>query len=216
MTTWSDVGSTYAEAVQGLFPLHRACIFLFGLVSSLAVEKNSLTPVVQTMAEIKLSELTSISAGFFKEASVLNVFFGCLTVMLSLVLSKVLTRCLYFLINRSTNFISKAINLDRSWVNGLSIEDRKNWIDLIEQGISEAKIRIQRFSAFGELAAGVFLVLITSSAYTGVMDLWIALAFLLIGVLLHGIKMYIFFKDFFGSALTKEQLQGRVMPKPSL
>ena len=216
MATWSDVGSTYAEAVQGLFPLHRACIFLTGLVASLAVEKNGLTTVVQAIAEIRLSEFTSISTGLFKEAAMLNVFLGCLVVVFALMLSKAITYCIYFLINKGTDYINKAITLDRSWVGGLSVEDRKNWIDLIDQGILDAKTRIQHFSAFGELAVGVFLTLIASSVYTGLMDLWVSLAFFLIAVLLHGVKMYIFFKDFFGSALTKAQLQGRLVPKTSL
>lgn len=212
MAAWSDVGSTYAEAVQGIFPLHRACIFFFGLTSSLAIEKDRLTPAIDTISELRLSEFASISAGFFKEATVLNITFGCLAVISALTLSFALTRFLTYIINKSTNFLEKAKSLDRSWTKNLNIEDRKNAIEFIDQGISDARTRIQHFSGCGELAAGISATLIACSLFTGTKDFGVSMAIFFMAVLLHGVKMHIFFKDFFGPALTKAQLQGKSVP----
>lgn len=213
MSSWSDVGSTYADAVQGLFPLHRACIFMFGLTASLVIEKDGLNPMIKTVLDIKLSEVVSLSDGFFKDATILNVAFGCFSVVFALIFSACLTRCLYFLINKSQNVVDKAMALDRGWVVGLSVEDRKGWVDLIDQSISDAKARVQNFSAVAEFFSGLFVIFFVSSFWTFGLDLWISIPLFFIAVVFHGIKMYIFFDDFFGPALTKAHLQGKSLPK---
>lgn len=213
MAGWSDVGASYAEAVQGLFPLHRACIFMLGLLASLAIEVNGLDSVVQTLFAISILDFLSISSGFLGKATLLNFFFGCLAVVVAWVVSAAITRCFYFLIDKSTNFVSRAIALDRSWTIGLNVEDRRKSIDLIDDSLSDVKVRIQNLSGFGELVAGIFSILVASSMYTGLADLGLSLIFLLISVLLHGMKMHIFFRDFFGPTLTRSHLQGKVLPK---
>lgn len=212
MAEWSDIASTYAESVQGLLPLHRACIFLTGFTSSLAIERNEKTPITHFISNIKISELTTFSNSFLSDATGFNVICGLISIIAALITSSIINKIIYQTINNATKFIEEAISLDRSWKNELSLEERKILIEIIDQGTSDAKSRIQRFAAMGELLIGISIILLIASISTGATDFFTGIGLLLTGLIVHAIKMHIFFKDYFGPALTKSHLQGRRLP----
>jgi hypothetical protein len=113
MSAWEAVSSTYVEAATAALPLQRIVVFAVGFVGSLAVTTQTHLSVLETVAKLELSKLTSLSSGPLAQASIGNVLIGFGLVVLAWALSRSLLWTVFTLstvrLNESCRVESQAL-----------------------------------------------------------------------------------------------------------
>lgn len=215
MSAWDEISSTYAEAATQALPLHRVVVFVIGFLVSLAVQHKTHLSAIETLAVLPLSELISLDKGFLSKATAANILWALAATLLGVTLSKGLVRLSYSLVDRATGASSKAASLDKSWLSGLSIEDRNSAVALMESGLTEPRGRLRALTGLNELLVATGSVFLIASFWGNMLDGAIGVTALVVAVFTHVFAIHIFLSDYYGAALAKAHLQGKPSPKIS-
>ena len=120
--------------------------------------------------------------------------------------------CAYALVDRATGASVKAASLDKLWLKGLSIEDRKTALELVESGLAEPRARLRALTGINELLVGIGAVCTVAAFWGNVLDGVVGAVALAGAVGSHLFAIYIFLTDYYGAALAKAHLQGKSTP----
>ncbi|WP_332745164.1 hypothetical protein [Hydrogenophaga sp.] len=212
MYAWEEIGSTYAEAVTHAFPLHRAIIFATGFLLSLAIQQQTHLSALETIVAVPLSDLASFSTGFLAKATFGNVFWGAASTCAGVGASKMLIRLAYAVVDRATGASVKAATIDKSWIAGLSVEERMLALELVDSGMSEPRARLRAITSTNELLVGIGSICIVAAFWGNRLDGFVGALALAGAICSHLLAIHVFLKDYYGAALTKAHLQGKVAP----
>lgn len=215
MSAWEDIGSTYAEAASKAIPLHRAAIICFAFFASLGVQHQTHLSIIETITNIPLAQLTSFDKGILSTTTAGNLFWSLAATFAAIAASKQLLRLSYNFVERATSTGGKFANLSTEWLNGLSVEDRKGALDLVESGLIEPRTRLKSMTATNEVLTGLAITLIVATRWGNCLDLALGAAAMGASLLGHYRSIRFFIDEYLGSALTKAQLQGRHLPSMS-
>lgn len=212
MSSWEDIGSTYSEAVTQALPLHRAVIFLVGFYISIATKNKTHLSAIETLAMVPLNKIKDFDEGFLSNAFVENVFFGVFAILFGVLLSKLMLISVYKLVQKSTKLAFRSKNTDSTWLNNLSMDDRKAALEVVEMGLLKPRSRLRRISTVNEILCGTAVVLLGASIFCGLFDFVVGFIFLVFAVVNHFYIIKIFISDYYGQALVASQLQGKELP----
>ena len=159
MSAWDQISSTYTESATQALPLHRAVVFVTGFFVSLAIQRQTHLSILETLAVVPLSEFVTFDKGVLSKAMVGNVLWALFATFIGVALSKGLIRLAYGIVQRATGAGTKAASLDKSWVVGLSIEERTSALELVESGLTEPRTRLRTLTSLNELLVGIGAIL---------------------------------------------------------
>jgi len=212
MSAWEDVGATYAEAATKALPLHRAVVFAAGFLVSLAIQRQTHLSILETLSCVPLTDFATFEKGFLAKATSANAMWAIGLTIVAVLLSKTLTRLAYMLVDRATGASKRAAQLDRAWLKGLSIEERKAALELIDAGLAEPRGRLRSMTSINELLSGIGIAFAVAAHWGNVLDGTISGVALVSAACSHLLAIQIFLGDYFGPALTRAQLQGKRVP----
>lgn len=213
MSAWEDISSTYAEAATKALPLHRAIVFGAGFLLSLSIQQQTHLSILETLAVVPLSDFSTLDKGFLAKATGANVMWAMLATLTAVALSKGMIRLAYGVVDRATGASKRAAQLDRGWVAGLPIEERKAALDLVESGLAESRTRLRAMTGMNEILIGVSAMFAVSAVWGNALDGSISAVTLIAATCTHLMAIYVFLTDYYGPALAKAQLQGRSLPR---
>jgi hypothetical protein len=212
MSAWEQVSSTYTEAATKALPLHRAVVFFTGFLVSLAVQQQTHLSLLETLAVVPLADFFTLDKGLLAKATFGNVFWAILATFAGVAFSKVSIRLAYGLVDRATGLSAKAAGLDKSWLSGLSIEERISALELLESGLIEPRARLRAFSGLSELLGGVGIIFFVATVWGNRIDGTVGTVALIGAFISQLVTIFIFLSDYYGPAMAKAHLQGRLAP----
>lgn len=216
MSVWESVGSSYVEAVANALPLHRLVIFLVGVGASLAVKTQTHLSIVETIARVKVADLSSLSSGPLASTTLGDLLLGIGAVAVAWIASRVAIRSIFALAARGTNLWARATEAvaRTSDIRVDSMADRQATINFLDESLKETRIRLKGKSALSELTMGLAIIFIATFQWGNSLDLVCGTLILTLSVALHMSTVSTFLSDYFGIALYKSQLQGKRPPTP--
>jgi hypothetical protein len=141
-----------------------------------------------------------------------NVLWALLATFIGVALSKALIRLAYGLVDRATDASAKAASLDKSWLLGLSIEERTSALELVDSGLTEPRARLRTLTCLNELLVGIGTIFIVAAFWGNGLD-GAAGAVALVGAIFsHMFAIHVFLTDYYGAAIAKAHLQGKLIP----
>lgn len=212
MSTWEEISSTYAEAATRALPLHRAVVFAAAFLISISIQQQTHLSALETLAAVPLSEFITFDKGFLSKSTAGNVLYALLATLVGVALSKAFTRLAYALVDRATGASAKAALLDKSWLSGLSIEERKSALELVDSGLTEPRIRLRALTSMNELLVGIGAIFTVAAFWGNVLDGAIGAGAFIGAVCSHMFTIHVFLTDYYGAALAKAHLQGKPSP----
>lgn len=212
MSAWEEISSTYVEAATQALPLHRIAIFAAGFLVSLVLQNQTHLSALESLAEVPLSELVALDKGLLSKATIGNVLWALLATSGGVIFSKLILRLAYALVDKATDASAKAAALDKSWMSGFSIEERKAALELVESGLSEPRARLRAFTSINELLVGIAIVCLVAAFWGNRLDGIVGSVALISAISTHMVAIYVFLTDYYGAALSKAHLQGRRTP----
>ena len=216
MSAWEAVSSTYVAAATAALPLQRIVVFVVGFVGSLAVTSQTHLSVLETIAKIELSKLTSLTTGPLALASIGNVLIGLGLVVVAWALSRSLLWAVFALGAKSTDLWSRvsAAKSGKSDQPFMEPSERLAAVALLDASLLETRARLRAMSAFAELLCGLFAGCSIGFFWGNALDLAVGLCFFAAAFGLHIAAVRLFLAEYFGPALLRAQLQGRRHPTP--
>ncbi|MES2584319.1 MAG: hypothetical protein V4627_16465 [Pseudomonadota bacterium] len=212
MSAWEDIGSAYVEAATQALPLHRVAIFAAGFLISLVIQNQTHLSALESLAVVPLSELITFDKGLLSKATTGNILWALIATLVGITFSKGLLRLAYTLVDRATGASATAASLDKSWLYGLSIEERNAAVELVESGLTEPRSRLRAYTSINELLVGIGFVCIAAAFWGNILD-GVVGGLALVGALFsHMVSIHIFLTDYYGAALSKAHLQGKKIP----
>lgn len=217
MSTWETVGTTYVEAVTSAMPLHRALVFATGFSGSLAVRDQTHLSIVETLARVPLSNLTSLATGPLSKAIFADVLLGIALVVGGWVLARLVLRAVFALAARSTKLWERAgASAAQSPLDlTQSLSDRQAALDLIEKSLDEPRSRLRVRAAAAEVTAGFGIGCLAATYWGNVLDGLLGAFLLMLLIALQVSSVRLFLADFLGPAIVKARLLGREPPIPT-
>lgn len=216
MSAWEAVSSTYVEAATAALPLQRIVVFAVGFIGSLAVTTQTHLSVLETVAKLELSKLTSLSTGPLAQASIGNVLIGFGLVALAWALSRSLLWTVFTLGAKSTDLWSRvdAVKLPKADQPFMEPAERQAAVALLDSSLLETRGRLRAMSAFAELLCGLSVGCSIGFVWGNALDLVSGLCLFAAALGLHTAAVRLFLSEYFGPALLRAQLQGRRAPTP--
>lgn len=209
MPAWETLEKTYSNAITAAFPLHRLIIFLCGAVFSLAIKTQDYSSIVQTIANTKLSEFTSLSSDLFKHTELSDVICGFSLIAFSWFISRFFTKLIFFFGVEANNVWSKIESNSNDFdFNKLEISKRKEIVEWIDFITSTPRAKISTINSFSELFMGFSLVLFVSSYWGDRIDILIGFLFFAASLILKFNSINIFTSQILGQSALKNQVQG--------
>lgn len=212
MSAWEEISSTYVEAATQVLPFHRVVIFSVGFLISLVIQSQSHLSVLESLAAVPLSELVTFDKGLLSKATFGTILWALLATSVAIALSKGMLRLAYKLVDRATGAGEKAASLDRSWIAGLSIEERNSALELVESGLPEPRARLRAYTSINELLVGIGFIFSVAAYWGNILDGIAGIVAFAAGLFSHMIAIHIFLSDYYGAALSKAHLQGKAIP----
>ena len=211
MSTWDSIGSTYIEAVTSALPLHRSIVFIAGFGGSVTVRQQTHLSIFETMAQIPLSELVSLSIGLFSKAVFADVLFGVALMARGWILSRVLLWTVFSLAARSTDLWERArVSAMQTPIDPQQpLADRQSALELIEKSLSEPRARLRSRGAAAELIGGLGLGYLIAAYWGNIIDGLLGTVLVLISAGLQVGSVQLFLAEYLGPAMLKARLQGR-------
>lgn len=214
---WEALGSTYVDAATTAFPLHRAVLFVAGLIGSIAVHHKTQTSVFATIAQYPLADIASLSTGPMSKATFADVLVGLAAVLLGWGLTRIGLRQIFSLAARLTDLwanvkrseLRMSINADQP------LTDRQKALELIDGALKEPRARLRSINALAELTCGIGIASLVSSYWGNWIDAAIGGASLIASLALQVVAVRFFLAEYLGPALSKARLQAKKPPGPS-
>lgn len=178
----------------------------------MVIQNQTHLGALESLAVVPLAELITFDKGFLAKATVGNILWALLATSMGVGLSKGLLRLAYSLVDRATGATAQAATLDKSWLLGLSIEERNSALELVESGLSEPRARLRALTGINELLVGIGAVFIAAAFWGNMLDGIVGGLALAGAICSHLVAIHIFLADYYGAALSKAHLQGKQIP----
>ncbi len=217
MSVWDSIGTTYVEAATSTLPLHRAAVFAVGFVCSVSVNQQTHLSIIETIASIPVSELTSFSNGLLGKAVLADVLIGISLTLIGWIFSRLVLRTIFALAARSTDLWERMqISGTTPHIHPLqSLSERQTALEFIDRSLSEPRARLRSLCATAELLGGLGVGCLIAAFWGNILDgiLGVAICSIAVGLQVSAVQFFI--ADYLGPAMLKAKLQGRKAPEPS-
>jgi hypothetical protein len=217
MSLWDSVGTTYVEAATSALPLHRAVVFAAGVFGSLAVHNQTHRSIFETVAQLPLAEMASLSTGPLSKAMLADLMFGIGAVICGWVFSRFSLHLVFALAARSTDFWARIkeaqaqVPIDSTQ----PLADRQKAMELIDASLKEPRARLRSLGSAAELAGGLGVASLVAAHWGNALDVAFGAVLVLVSLGLQVSSVRVFIADYFGPALYKARLQGKKPPTPA-
>ena len=154
MSVWDSIGTAYVEAASSALPLHRVVVFAVGFVGSVSVQQQTHLSIIETIASIPVSDLTSLSLG---KALLADVLLGISLVFMGWIFSRLVLRTIFSFAARSTELWERMQGSGASQhsYHLQSFSERQTALEYIDKSLSEPRARLRSLCAVAEFLGGL-------------------------------------------------------------
>ena len=217
MSVWDSIGTTYVEAATSKLPLHRVVVFAVGFVGSVSVHHQTHISIFETIARIRVSELTSLSSGLIGKAVLADVLLGSSLVLIGWIFTRLVLRTIFSLAAALTDLWERMqISAPSPHIHSLqSLSELQTALEIIDKLLSEPRARLRSLCAAAELLGGLGVGCLVAAFWGNILDgiLGAAISIVAIGLQVSAVQLFI--GDYLGLAMLKAKLQGRKAPEPT-
>lgn len=215
MSTWESVGSTYVESVTSTLPFHRLVLFVVGFIGSVAIGSQTHLSITETIANLKLSDLTGLDTQLLRVASVSDVWSGVFAIIFGWFVFRVLTWAMFELAAKASKLSdrSKQAIHDARRIVTLTLEEKVQELSILEASIEKTRIRLKAMNAFGEIFGGMAVCGFIATTWGNVLDFCVGAVCFFACIVTCVTSIRTFFLEYYGPALFISQLQGRKLPE---
>ena len=217
MSLWDSVSTTYVEAATSALPLHRAVLFAAGVLGSIAVHHQTHLSIFETVAQLPLADIASLSTGPLSKATMADVLVGIAAAIIGWAYSRLTLQLVFALAARSTDLKARfAVAEAQAPIDANQpLADRQKAMELIDSSLKEPRTRLRSLGAAAELTGGFAIASLVACFWGNALDLacGTVLVFVALGIQISSVRLFL--NDYLGPASYKARLQGKKPPVPS-
>lgn len=206
---FDDVKDNYVEAISSTLPLHRFVIVVFGFLCAIAIGNQEYRSIIETILRFQISKLSFEEDMLFEHATLFDCMWGLILCLLSFACYKLLSNFIFLSISTAINYDQRIATqrLRYAWISALSQSDKNIALIRIEKRKKVQQKKLRWRSVAAELAIA-FCVAMAASAYWGnALDAALAFAGFVFFLAIQGNLIYVFLRDYLGSALQESMLE---------